>query len=73
MDRLLEILQEIKPDIDFETEDALIDDGLLESFDIISIVNAINDEFDVEISVSHLKPVNFNSAEAIWKLIQSLE
>lgn len=73
MEKLLDILREIKPDVDFETEDSLIDDGILESFDIISIVNAVNDEFDVEITVAHLKPENFNSAEAIWNLIQSLE
>lgn len=73
MEELLEILEQIKPDVDFETETTLIDDGILESFDIIALVNEINDAFDVEITVAHLKPENFNSAEAIWNLIQELQ
>ena len=73
MEELLQILEQVKPDVDFETETALIDDGILESFDIIAIVNEINDTFDVEITVAHLKPQNFNSAEAIWNLIQELQ
>lgn len=73
MDELMEILQRAKPDVDFEIEDALIDDGILASFDIITIVNAINDTFDVEVTVAQLKPENFNSAEAIWSMIQELQ
>lgn len=73
MDELLKVLQEIKPDIDFETEKALIDDALLDSFDIISIVNGLNDAFDVEITVAELLPENFNSAEAMWDLVQELQ
>jgi len=73
MDELLQILEEVKPDVDFETETALIDDGILESFDIIAIVNEINDCFDVEVTVAHLKPENFNSAEAIWNMIKELQ
>ena len=72
MDRLMEILSEARPDVDFESETALIDDEILDSFDIISIVTEVNDAFDVEINVEDLVPENFNSAEAIWELIQSL-
>lgn len=73
MEELIQILEQVKPDVDFAEETALIDDGILESFDIIAIVNEINDAFDVEITVAHLKPENFNSAEAIWNLIQELQ
>lgn len=73
MEQVLEILQEIKPTLDFETEKALIDDALLDSFDIISIVNELNDAFDIEITVANLLPENFNSAEAIWALVQELQ
>lgn len=73
MEELMQILEQVKPDVDFETETALIDDGILESFDIIALVNEINDTFDVEITVAHLKPENFNSAEAIWNLIEELQ
>ena len=69
---ILEILTDIRGDIDFEEETALIDDGLLESLDIVAIVGEFNEEFDVEISVEDLLPENFNSAEAIYSLIQEL-
>lgn len=69
MEELLEVLKGIKPEIDFENEENLIEDELLDSFDIISIVAAIDDEFDVKITV----PENFNSAEALYELIQRLE
>lgn len=73
MDELMEILQEIRPDVDFASETALIDDGILGSFDITAMVNEIMDIYDVEISMADLEPENFNSAEAIWDFIQSLK
>lgn len=73
MEELMEILRELRPDVDFETETALIDDGILGSFDITALVNEIMDEFDVEISMADLEPENFNSAEAIYEFIQSLK
>ncbi len=73
MEQLMELLRELRPDVDFETETALIDDGILGSFDITSLVNGIMDEFDVELNMADLEPENFNSAEAIWEFIQSLK
>lgn len=73
MEELLEVLKGIKPEIDFENEENLIEDELLDSFDIISIVAAIDDEFDVKITEKDIVPENFNSAEALYELIQRLE
>lgn len=73
MDELLEILEEVRPDIDFENEDKLIDDGILDSIDIIAIVTSVNDTFDVDINVQYLLPENFNSMEAIYQLICKLQ
>ena len=70
---LMEILEETRPEIDFETETALIDDQLLDSFDIISIVSEINDAFDISINVNDLLPENFNSVDAILELIERME
>ena len=67
---LLEILRDVCPDLDFERETSLIDDGLLESLDIVSIVTGIMDEFDVEINVDDLMPENFNSVDAMLALIE---
>ena len=73
MEELLEILEEIKPGVDFESATGLVDKGILDSLAIIRLVNEIADEFDVEIAVTDLVPENFNSAEAIMNLIKKLE
>lgn len=73
MKELKELLEGIRPDIDFDRETSLIDDGILDSIDIISIVTEINDTFDVDINVQYLLPENFNSMEAIYQLICKLQ
>ena len=73
METLLKLLQELRPDVDFENETALIDEGVLSSFDITSLVNELMEEFDVELDMADLEPENFNSAQAIWELIQELK
>ena len=70
MDELMKILTETCPGIDFEHETALIDDGILESLDIVTIVSEIMDVFGVELNVDDLLPENFNSVQAIWELIE---
>lgn len=73
MEELLEILQGIKPGVDFENEQGLVEKGILDSMAMIRLVSEIGDEFDVEIKVTDLVPENFNSAEAIMSLIERLE
>lgn len=73
MDRLIEILNGLHPEVDFETCQSLIDDKILDSFDIISIISEISEEFDVTISAEYIVPENFNSAEALYALIEKLE
>ena len=73
IDSILEILEGIRPDVDFVNEKKLIDDGILDSFDIISIVAEFNEAFDIEIDVEDLEPENFNTVEAMWELIQKLQ
>lgn len=73
MDELLKIMNEIRPDIDFETETALIDADILDSFDIISIVSEVNNCFGIEINVNDLLPENFNSAAALYQLIVKIQ
>ena len=69
--QIIEILSEICPGIDFETETALIDDGLIDSLDIVAVVTELMEAFDVELGVDDLTPENFNSVEDIEELIES--
>ena len=73
MDEILAILQDLHPDVDFETCDTLIDYGILDSFDIVTIIAEISDAFDVKIGAEQIVPENFNSAEALWDLVRRLE
>lgn len=70
MEELIEILEKIKPGIDYSTETGLFEKGLLDSMSIIRIVSEISDNFDVELEVTDLVPENFNSASAMMKLIE---
>ena len=71
MDELLEILNELHPDVDFTKEEALVDDRILDSFDIVTLVAEIADAFDVQISAVDMVPENFNSVQALYELIES--
>lgn len=73
MEELLEILNEIDDSIDYENETALIDDQLLDSFAIITLVSELEDAFDISIEAAEMMPVNFNSAKAIWAMVQRLQ
>lgn len=73
MEELLDILQELHPEIDYDDCDTLIDEKYFDSFDIISIVTEINNTFDVTVPAEELTPENFNSAEALWDLIVRLQ
>jgi len=72
METLLEILRNIHPDVDFLSNHSLIDDGVLDSFDIITIIADISDKFDVTITANEIIPENFNSAEALYALVERL-
>ena len=73
MEELLELLKEIRSDVDFEKEESLVDDGIIDSFDIVSIISEISERFDVEITVDDILPENFNSASLIYALIERLK
>ena len=73
MEALMNILTELHPDVDFDTCTTLIDDQILDSFDIVTLVAEIDGEFDVQIPAEELIPENFNSAKALYALIERLE
>ena len=71
MDKLIQILEEVCPGIDFDQETALIDDGILDSLDIVTITAEIMEAFQIKLNVADLIPENFNSVDQIWALIES--
>lgn len=73
MNELIAILKDLHPEVDYDTCTTLIDDKILDSIDIVSLVAEINDTFDVAIPAEELLPENFNSAQALWELIQRLD
>ena len=72
MNELIEILENLHPEVDFDTCTTLIDDKILDSFDIITIISEINEEFDVVIPAEEIIPENFNSAQALYELVSKL-
>lgn len=72
-EQVLKILRGVRQDVDFEKEKALIDDSILDSFDIISIVADLNEEFAIDITADELEPENFNTLDAIVALVKSLQ
>ena len=73
MEALYEILEDIQPGVDFETEERLIDDHILSSLSILSLIAELEDEFDITIPAVEIVPANFNSAKAMWEMIQRLQ
>ena len=73
METLLDILGQIRSDIDYANEKALVDDGILDSFDIVSIVSELSMEYDIDISIDDMTAENFNSAEAMLEMITRIQ
>lgn len=72
-EELMNILSELRPEVDFEQETALIDDGILDSFDMVSLIGEINEAFGIEISFDDIEPENFNSVDGMLELIERLK
>lgn len=72
MEQLYEILEEMQPEVDFHTENTLIDDHLLDSLTVLALISELEDAFDITIPAVEIIPENFNSAEAMWALITRL-
>ena len=73
MEDLIKILKDLHPDVDFDTCTTLIDDKILDSFDIVTVISEINEEFDVVIPAEEIITENFNSAQALYALIKKIE
>lgn len=72
MDKLIEALKRVNPDVDYENEKALITGKVIDSIDMTSILAEIEDTFDIEIDMEYIVPQNFDSVEAMWDMIQEI-
>ena len=72
-EKIIEILKRVRPNVDYENEKSLVDDGLLDSFDIVGVVNELIAEFDIEVEIDDITPENFNNVEAIAAMVERLE
>ncbi len=73
MNEIIAILTELHDDVDFTTETGLVENGILTSLDIVAIITEIDDRLDVQIPAEEILPENFDSAEALWALVQRLD
>ncbi len=73
MEKLYDILKNIKPGVDFKNEKQLVESGILDSLDIVEIVTTVENMYGIEIDPIQIDPDNFESVETIWKMIQSIK
>lgn len=73
MEKIIEILSSLKSGVDFHTAQGIVTNKILDSIDIATMISMLEDEFDVEISMEYMENENFDSAEAIWEMIQEIQ
>ena len=73
MEELIRILNDMDDSIDWENTDNLIDDRIMDSFMVISLISELTDQLDIDIEASEIVPENLNSVEAMWKMITRLQ
>lgn len=72
MDKIIEILSGIKAGVDFATAEGIVTNKIIDSIDIASMISTIEEEFDIEIGMEYMENKNFDSAAAIWEMVQEL-
>ena len=72
MDKIIELLRNIRPSVDWESEKAIIDDGILDSFDMITFISELKDAFGITIELEHIEAENFNSVDSMHELLKKL-
>lgn len=73
MEELLEVLKRALPNVDWQSDALLVDDGIIDSMDVVTVISEITDEYDIEIPSEEMEPENFNSVQAIYNMIKRLE
>lgn len=73
MEKIIEILSSLKSGVDFRTAQRIVTNKILDSIDIATMISMLEEEFDIEISMEYMENENFDSAEAIWEMIQEIQ
>jgi len=73
MNKLLEVLETVKPGVDFKNSKDMISEGLIDSFDMISIIANINEAFDIDFSVADITPENFQTVQSLYEAIERIK
>lgn len=73
MEKIIEILSSLKTGVDFSVAQGIVTNKLIDSIDIATMITMIEDEFDIEISMEYMENENFDSAEAIWEMVQEIQ
>lgn len=72
IDEVIQVLEEIKPGVDYHKEENLFGDHIFTSLEIVQLVSALNDAFDIKISLFYMQPGNFRSAETICAMVEKV-
>ena len=72
MDELRNALLEIYPDIDFDNESNLYDDGIIDSVDVVTIISKLEETFDISVTMEYIQPNYFQSVETMWEMVEEL-
>lgn len=73
MEKVIEILEKLKSGVDFAAAEGIVTNKIIDSIDIATLISMIEEEFDVEIGMEYMENENFDSAEAIWEMVQELQ
>ena len=72
MDELKKVLQELYPNIDFDSEETLYDDGIIDSVDVVTIISKLEEAFDISVTMEYIQPNYFQSVETMWEMVEEL-
>ncbi|MCD8013069.1 MAG: phosphopantetheine-binding protein [Lachnospiraceae bacterium] len=73
MEKVIEILSSLKSGVDFASAEGIVTNKIIDSIDIATMIARIEDEFDIEITMEYMENKNFDSAQAIWEMVQDLQ
>lgn len=72
MEELKSLLKNMYPNIDFDNEENLYDDGIIDSVDVVSIISKLEEAFDISVTMEYIQPSYFQSVDTMWEMVEEL-